>query len=132
MARWAMGRKQGLGQVGAGPKCQAQKGKEEIDYHVPTVHQVLPCKKGGKRLPILQVGRPRPESGSFLPRDGPGMQKGISESEGLAGLDAGWHVHWPETSSQWPVPSSAALALGLAACPALTTAAPGLPSHQGF
>lgn len=29
MARWAMSRKEGLGQVGAGPECQAQEGKEE-------------------------------------------------------------------------------------------------------
>lgn len=28
------------------------------------MHQALPCKKGDKSLPILQVGKPRPESGS--------------------------------------------------------------------
>lgn len=35
MARWAMSRKEGLGQVGAGPECQAQKGKEETKMIIP-------------------------------------------------------------------------------------------------
>lgn len=88
MARWAMSRKEGLGQVGAGPDCQAQRERKKLDHHAPAVCQVLPCKKGGQSPPILQVGKPRSESGSFCPGVDQEFQKGISESAGLAGL--GW------------------------------------------
>lgn len=59
MARWAMS-EQAL-------TARLRRERKKLDYHAPIVHQVLPCKKGGKSLPILQVGKPRPGSGSFCP-----------------------------------------------------------------
>lgn len=54
--------------MGEAPNARLRrKGKHEEDC-VPTVHQVLPCEKGSMSLPMLQVGKPRPESGPVCPR----------------------------------------------------------------
>lgn len=65
------------------------------------------------------------------PKGGAGIGKGIPEPAGWLG----WTQPGTLTGRRRPPsgqPSSAALALGLAPCPALTTAAPSCPSHQGF
>lgn len=113
-------------------ECVTEEGKEETKIITSLLcTRLSPCEKGSVSLPFYRCAN----QGSAGAWSAQGWirktQGGISEPAGPAWLDTGWHVRQPETPPRGQCRALVAPALGRARCPALTAAAPSIPSHQG-
>ena len=118
------------GQCGLQSVLQRKRGKKLISPR-PYCAPGSPRVRGSMSLPLYRCAN-RGSAGAWSAQGwSRKMQRGISEPAGPAWLDTGWHIHQPETPPRGQCRALVAPALGRACCPALTAAAPSIPSHQG-
>lgn len=85
MAGWAMSRKEGLGQVGAGPGCQAPQGKEETRSPGPCGASGSSVSEEWQEPPHFTGGQTKAREWVLLPRGGPGTKRAFRSLQAWLG-----------------------------------------------